>query len=189
MVFDKIKETFVNESREHEELEKLEEEKARLAEEERAESLAQMGAAQAKAIADLDRNSPVEDWPDFIDKHKKIVEKSASDPSWKFNDNHFDANKDEQKVLGDRVFNEKGPRNIEKWQRASELGYELFVDGISCGDIVQGALGDCYLLSALAVMSKDSIEDMFESEKEGDKHNNWKKTGHFAIRFTKEGAD
>jgi hypothetical protein len=86
------------------------------------------------------------------------------------------------------VFNDKGPRNIEKWQRASDLGYDLFVDGISCGDIVQGALGDCYLLSALAVMSSDSILDMFESEKDGDK-NNWKKTGHFCIRFTKEGVD
>lgn len=37
-------------------------------------------------------------------------------------------------------------------------------------------------------MSNDSIVDMFESEKGGD-NNNWKKTGHFCIRFTKEGVD
>lgn len=33
-------------------------------------------------------------------------------------------------------------------------------------------------------MTNDQIQSMFVSEQEGDKHNNWKKTGHFCIRFT-----
>jgi hypothetical protein len=54
-----------------------------------------LNAAQLEAIKNLDRNAPVEEWPDFIDKHKKIVETSAADPSWKFTDKNFDPMTDE----------------------------------------------------------------------------------------------
>ena len=70
---------------------------------------------------------------------------------------------------------------------------DLFQDGASCRDIVQGALGDCYFLSALSVMveQKDGKEDdtrvrqVFVGENEN--LDNWKSTGAFMLRFIKDG--
>lgn len=101
-IFDRIKETFVNDEREHEELEKLKEAKDRAAAEARAEMMASMSAAHAKEIAELDKvNTPVEEWPDFFGKEEKIKEQSKSFPTWKFTDKRWDPATDEQKVLGD----------------------------------------------------------------------------------------
>lgn len=97
-----------------------------------------MSAAKKAAITNLDRSSPVDTWPDFDGKHTEIVRKANSESGWKFEDKNWSpcTEDGEKKVLGDRVFGEKRARNIEKWERASDLGYELFVDGANCADIV-----------------------------------------------------
>ena len=48
---------------------------------------------------------------------------------------------------------EPAKRYIKVWKRASEIeGAVLFRDGANHEDITQGALGDCYFLSALSVL-------------------------------------
>jgi len=58
-------------------------------------------------------------------------------------------------------------RGIKSWGRASEIeGAVLFKDGANHEDITQGALGDCYFLSALSVLGNNNIVDIFTSEKD-----------------------
>lgn len=67
------------------------------------------------------------------------------------------------------------------WQRLSQMAPDaaLFVDGTSATDIVQGALGSCYLLSALAVLAtrKDLVSSIFVTSKAS--------LGLFQVRFFK----
>ena len=67
------------------------------------------------------------------------------------------------------------------WQRLSQLAPDaaLFVDGTSPSDIVQGALGSCYLLSALAVLAtrKDLVSSIFVTSNAS--------LGLFQVRFFK----
>jgi hypothetical protein len=54
------------------------------------------------------------------------------------------------------------PVFVQEWKRPSELNggapVSLFTNGTSSGDIIQGALGDCYLLGAMAsVATRDDL--------------------------------
>ena len=78
-------------------------------------------------------------------------------------------------------------RYIKGWKRASEMeGAVLFRDGANHEDITQGALGDCYFLSALSVLGNQKIKEIFLSEKDDDKER-WRQTGAFLLRFFKNG--
>jgi hypothetical protein len=59
----------------------------------------------------------------------------------------------------------KKPDSKYQWMRLSQLtaGAAVFVDGTSSNDIVQGSLGDCYLLGALSVLAtrKDLVSSLF----------------------------
>jgi hypothetical protein len=61
---------------------------------------------------------------------------------------------------------------------------KLFLDGSSSGDVVQGQLGDCWFLGALAVMgSREAlIKECFW------KGDSFKELGLFVLRFHKNGA-
>jgi len=72
------------------------------------------------------------------------------------------------------------------WKRPSEIisqgKPELFVDGVEEGDVIQGALGDCWFLGALAVVAASSneyVKHMFEEA--------LIEQGYYRIRFFKDG--
>ena len=63
-----------------------------------------------------------------------------------------------------------------KWGRAEEIfgskDYQVFHDGIKDDDIIQGALGDCYFLSAIAALCKfpKLIEKLFYIKEKTEEH-------------------
>jgi hypothetical protein len=83
--------------------------------------------------------------------------------------------------VGDNFGFEKVGKRIASWARLTEV-YEkpkLFVDGCAPGDIIQGALGTCYLLGALAsVATVDGLLKKLFIEYD-------EKLGIYAIRFFK----
>eukprot|EP01114_Cavostelium_apophysatum_P007275 TRINITY_DN1929_c0_g1_i1.p1 TRINITY_DN1929_c0_g1~~TRINITY_DN1929_c0_g1_i1.p1 ORF type:complete len:718 (-),score=206.71 TRINITY_DN1929_c0_g1_i1:60-2213(-) len=77
-----------------------------------------------------------------------------------------------------------GPHTkVAQWKRPSEFcpDPKLFVDGVEAGDVIQGALGDCYFLGALSVVAtrKDLLEPLIVSA-----HPEY---GFYQIKFFKNG--
>jgi hypothetical protein len=60
---------------------------------------------------------------------------------------------------------EKSSKGIVTWKRPSEFAPnpKLFVSGVESGDVIQGALGDCYFLGALSVVAtrEDLLQPLF----------------------------
>jgi hypothetical protein len=57
-------------------------------------------------------------------------------------------------------------KSVLNWLRPCEISNapQLFLDGIDEGDVIQGMLGDCYLLSGLCVISggeNNEVENIF----------------------------
>jgi len=81
----------------------------------------------------------------------------------------------------------KGALFVTEWLRPHEItnSPQLFLDGSSAGDVCQGGLGDCYLMSALAIIaSRPDILDYIFTEKPKYPI----KRGRYVVRFFKEGA-
>lgn len=75
-------------------------------------------------------------------------------------------------------------RGVEQWIRASqhpEKKCVLFKDKVNALDVVQGALGDCYFLSAMSVLGEKNVVEMIKT-----KEDEWMKTGCFCVRFFKD---
>lgn len=71
-----------------------------------------------------------------------------------------------------------------KFVRASEIsGAVLYSDGVSHRDVQQGALGDCYFLSAISVLGGPNVKDIILEED----NEQWRETGCFMLRFFKDG--
>eukprot|EP01128_Nolandella_sp_AFSM9_P006737 TRINITY_DN3534_c0_g1_i2.p1 TRINITY_DN3534_c0_g1~~TRINITY_DN3534_c0_g1_i2.p1 ORF type:complete len:1010 (-),score=203.23 TRINITY_DN3534_c0_g1_i2:69-2660(-) len=72
---------------------------------------------------------------------------------------------------------------ILSWARPEEISsdYALFVDGVDEGDVIQGDIGDCYLLSAFCVIATrgKEIEEVFTAA--------YPKEGIYQCRFFKDG--
>jgi len=185
-LFNALKARFIEEQRElamKEEAAALEEEQAN---EERRNLLEQMSAAKREMLLNLDLSKPIDELPDCQAKFEKIEEEYCNEAEAKYTDAQWD-HADEGKVLGEKIFNEPAKRYIKSWKRASEMeGAVLFRDGASHEDVTQGALGDCYFLSALSVLGNVKIKDIFISERDEDMER-WRKTGAFLLRFFKNG--
>ena len=74
------------------------------------------------------------------------------------------------------------------WLRPHEFtaSPEYFVDGTSSGDVVQGRLGDCWIMGSLAAVANHPdqlIENLFGSDPD-----DFKKYGVYTCRFYKDGA-
>ena len=152
--------------------------------EERQAMLEQMSEAKRKMLENLDLTLPIDELPDCPEKFTKI-EEQCFDTNDKYIDMQFPYD-DENKVLGERIVNEPGKRYIKRWERASNFEKAVLFDNeASHEDITQGALGDCYFLSALSVLSNQRIKDIFISEADGD--DKWRRTGCFLLRFFKNG--
>lgn len=84
-----------------------------------------------------------------------------------FIDNDFPADQRSLGRLADKV---------ASWRRPHEIhsNPQLFVDGVEEGDVVQGALGNCWFLGALSVIAcsgNEFIEDSFvDSNMNGGRH-------------------
>ena len=134
---------------------------------------------------------PIDQMPDCHIKLKAIREHCKTN-ACKFTDVQFDHD-EEDKVFGEGMNPTPRQRAITGWKRASEMpGACLFRDGASHEDITQGALGDCYFLSALSVLGNDRTVNLFECQKDHDGNNpndpnHWKKTGCFMLTFHKNG--
>jgi len=64
--------------------------------------------------------------------------------------------------------------------------YSLFTDGVDVNDVRQGALGDCYFLSALTVLRNEDVRDKFYTI---DNTEEWRECGAFCVRFYDEGKE
>eukprot|EP01113_Clastostelium_recurvatum_P012032 TRINITY_DN1619_c0_g1_i9.p1 TRINITY_DN1619_c0_g1~~TRINITY_DN1619_c0_g1_i9.p1 ORF type:complete len:881 (+),score=169.87 TRINITY_DN1619_c0_g1_i9:70-2712(+) len=83
------------------------------------------------------------------------------------------------------VCNPKARTSIAAWKRPHEINpnARLFVDGVDEADVMQGSLGDCWFLSALAVIAtsvgNEFVENLFVASNP--------KEGRYKIRFYKNG--
>lgn len=147
--------------------------------------LADMSAAKREKLKNIDFNAPLDEIPDCDQKYEKIVNMCKTDQSYIYTDKEFDA-QNQLRVLGDKVNETLPSRGLRglKFVRARDLhGAVLYSDGVSHRDVQQGALGDCYFLSAISVLGGPAVQDIIlEQDNE-----EWKKTGCFMLRFFKDG--
>ena len=111
----------------------------------------------------IDRSKPVAQWPDCQEKYDKLMEEFKATPAGKkFLDEQF---KKGEESLGPSCLN----RGIHDWIRASEHPEKkcvLYKDTVTHLDVVQGALGDCYFLSAISVLGEANVKSMILTKEE-----------------------
>lgn len=121
--------------------------------------------------------------PDCKYKYQCILARSKAGKG-KYTDIKFTA---DRKSIGDSVIsNNLGNRTVE-WKRMSDdQNNVLFKDGVDVNDVVQGALGNCYYLSALGVLGNTKTRDKFYIVSSEDE---WKWCGALCIKFYENGKE
>eukprot|EP00002_Diphylleia_rotans_P030029 TRINITY_DN6149_c0_g1_i6.p1 TRINITY_DN6149_c0_g1~~TRINITY_DN6149_c0_g1_i6.p1 ORF type:complete len:1182 (+),score=204.47 TRINITY_DN6149_c0_g1_i6:110-3655(+) len=88
-----------------------------------------------------------------MQKFESIL-KSCRESKTRFTDTEFPAT--ESSLYLDPNHPPDGCASVACWKRLVDIGYgkhQLFVDGAKDSDVIQGRLGDCYLLGALSVIT------------------------------------
>ncbi len=145
-MFNDMREAFIQDMRALDDLHRqqavMEEQKAN----ERDQRLAERMEQKIKGLKENDPSKPVEKWVDCLEKWERIKQEAR-----KFTDTAFPANSES---LGPKVA-ARDP-NL-KWIRASEQVQDqrcvLVKDSVNALDVTQGALKDCYFLSAISVLN------------------------------------
>lgn len=123
--------------------------------------------------------------PDCLPKYKIIVER-AKQRGEKFVDANFASNDDS---IGSGILDAQGLEGQIEWERMSEHNggsHVLFEDGIDTNDVEQGQMGDCYFLSAIAVLGSAQTRDKFVLLSSDDE---FAQCGAFCIRFYDGGKE
>jgi len=173
-IFRSLRDQYVEEQRVKDETAKeaakIEEEKER----QRQEMIAQGSKQKRKAVKNYDPNAPIDKQPDCKMKYAKILEEA--DKGTIFADAQFPPS---DQSLGPNCLN----RGVTKWIRARDKpNCTIFKDKINSLDVVQGALGDCYFLSAISVLGEKFVKRIIISTEE-----EWKKSGCFYVTFFRDG--
>jgi len=121
----------------------------------------------------VDLTAPLNDIPDCLPKYNKIKSEGKV-----FVDGQFPAS---DTSLGDGCLN----RGVTQWKRArDDPECVLYQDTIDSLDVLQGALGDCYFLSAISVLGEKYVRPIIVTTE-----NEWKQTGAFCVKFFKQGRE
>jgi hypothetical protein len=128
--------------------------------------------------------------PDCMFKYELIVARAKAGKG-KFTDTTFKA---DESCLGDGLHQENLQNKELSWVRMSEhtdgdgKGFTIFQDGVDINDITQGALGDCYYLSALGVLGSALTRDRFCYLPNGT-DDEWLECGAICLKFYNKGEE
>eukprot|EP00359_Climacostomum_virens_P005569 CAMPEP_0204912218 /NCGR_PEP_ID=MMETSP1397-20131031/10410_1 /ASSEMBLY_ACC=CAM_ASM_000891 /TAXON_ID=49980 /ORGANISM="Climacostomum Climacostomum virens, Strain Stock W-24" /LENGTH=1540 /DNA_ID=CAMNT_0052083079 /DNA_START=351 /DNA_END=4973 /DNA_ORIENTATION=- len=166
-----LKEQFQEENKEEKRKAEIRSEVEIEAQKQRKQKLAQLQEERQRLkIQQESAEVPLDQMVDSPEKFRKIVERYRATGE-KYVDTSFKADA-----------NSLGPnasQQVSDWRRAGEECV-LYEGTASPQDVKQGALGDCYFLSAMAVLGNERIESLFVDEKPDPK------CGAYCIRFTIE---
>jgi len=178
VLFRRLKDAFVDEERDKEE-EILEQERIQeKKEKERQTRLADLTEKKRSLLENLDPTMSIDDMPDCEPKYTKVINQYKSTKK-QFEDKQFPPN---EASLGAGCLN----RGVAKWMRASEIpGTVLYRESVDARDVVQGALGDCYFLSAMSVLGDNNVKKAIKTLNETDEDE--AKAGAYWVRFYKYG--
>ena len=98
-------------------------------------------------------NIPIDEMVDSLEKYKKILSEYKRTGA-KFVDKQFPAN---STSLGSHTLS-----NTSGWDRKEEC--VLYDGGATPNDVKQGAIGDCYFLSAISVLGGKRVEEIFQGD-------------------------
>ena len=136
---------------------------------------------------DIDINMDIDSMPDCRLKYDIIVKRAKANKG-KFEDKQFLAHNDS--LGGDVLENMGNPDMV--WKRMGEHqtpkkeAMVVFEDGVDAGDVIQGMLGDCYFLSAMAVLGSKLTRDKFIFLNTDDE---FMTCGAFCIKFYEQGVE
>ena len=149
MRFEDIKEKFQIELEEQRIKRKQQEAEEKRAIEARMQELKNLHEQRQEKLKKQTSDLPIEEMIDSVEKYQKIL-MTCRETGKKFEDSQFPPN---ETALGFTAKNTNG------WKRAENC--VLFEGGVSPSDVKQGAIGDCYFLSAISVLGEKRIKDIF----------------------------
>lgn len=153
--FEEIKNEYIDELEKQRSERKLHEAEAKKALNERivnSQNLHQLLKTKIKEQAQRD-DIPIDEMVDSPEKYDKILKKFQTD-GIKFEDKQFPAN---SSSLGPHT-----SQNTTGWMRAENC--VLYGETVSASDVKQGAIGDCYYLSAISVLGEKRIKNIIISQ-------------------------